>query len=616
MSAWRRVAVALLAVLVAALGPAVSASGADAEVSMFASEPTLDEGGGEIAIWLGGFARGPGRVSIESPGLQIGGSSPVAPSAVVPLMDLAKQSRGDSTWRPPVVLSIIYQWAEEATPPEVLQGIHRLAARAPESTTIIPTPYGEGYPKVANPVSAARVAGGDLDEIQAIRGTSMMFLDAAAFNLTELRKDSAPVKAAVIVTDGRDLTATDKPAAWAALGQRLAEAGVVTQVVMLAPPSDAALCERNVRALADAAGARLFGAGRAADLPPLIEAAGLLLFDMKRATFEVPLRKRMFGGRKSLALVASINGTETRKELPALRLPWSGLGVTLLSLLVVIVVAGVALPLVLRGRARSGGHEAFLDDLQGLIQRGVLADRAVVELSRWHPDDVDEIEGLEPAKLDPVRYRVLRSRAGASRLQEIKKVLRSSRDVPGDDDEVMTLIAQGLDSDAPVDEVSARIGARVPANRWALFARLGLKELADALRQAATVHPVLKTPRARTYALDLQDRLRRDSGGGGLAVAWLVRASGPGRRGQTLALAGERVVVGKASGSQLKVDEDPSVADRHLEISLEGGQFCIKPLDGRVLLDGQAVEAVRSLSDGATLEFGGGRYVFKCIFEG
>ena len=61
------------------------------------------------------------------------------------------------------------------------------------------------------------------------------------------------------------------------------------------------------------------------------------------------------------------------------------------------------------------------------------------------------------------------------------------------------------------------------------------------LRKAGQRYPILASPRSRGTALAIQDALRAQ-GGASLAVAWLVRAAGPGPRGETLRVAAGRAV--------------------------------------------------------------------------
>src|SRR5204862_6763707 len=99
------------------------------------------------------------------------------------------------------------------------------------------------------------------------------------------------------------------------------------------------------------------------------------------------------------------------------------------------------------------------------------------------------------------------------------------------------------------------------------------------LREASTRESTLSSPRARGVAVAVQDALRSKSiGRRGIAVAWLVRASGPGRRGQTLRLLGARSVLGSAPTCLVQFERDAGVAPEHAEITLSGGEFVIAPL--------------------------------------
>jgi predicted component of type VI protein secretion system len=110
----------------------------------------------------------------------------------------------------------------------------------------------------------------------------------------------------------------------------------------------------------------------------------------------------------------------------------------------------------------------------------------------------------------------------------------------------------------------------------------------------------------------VQEALRTASGPP-LAVGWFARATGPGKRGQTIAVPAGRVIVGRSPDCQLRVPEDQQLADRHAEIREEDGRFMIRPLDGRVALEDQDIADERPLADGATVALGACRYVFKCV---
>ncbi len=159
------------------------------------------------------------------------------------------------------------------------------------------------------------------------------------------------------------------------------------------------------------------------------------------------------------------------------------------------------------------------------------------------------------------------------------------------------------------------IAARVPEDQQSDFLRLGLDDLASRLRKAGERYPVLASPRSRGAALAVQDALRAQSGAS-LAVAWLVRAAGPGPRGETLRLAAGRAVLGRSPSCEIRLDRDKQVAEQHAAISESRGQFAIEPLQGPVKIEDAAASSRQPLGDGDTIEIGESRFVFKCVTMG
>jgi len=160
--------------------------------------------------------------------------------------------------------------------------------------------------------------------------------------------------------------------------------------------------------------------------------------------------------------------------------------------------------------------------------------------------------------------------------------------------------------------VAQKLSALTGSEERAAFAALDLERLAEALRAVASVHPVLGTPRARGVVVSIQDALRSDeSRTFGVCVGWLVRAGGPGRRGETLKLGNERNVIGQGAACGIQITGDPAVAPAHAAISMENGEFSIEPVGGPVKVEGETVSARRALVDGETIELGGGIYVYK-----
>ncbi len=588
-----------------------------ADVGLFSDPPRLDEDSKTVDLLVGARLAGIERVKLED--LQVHfGKRPGKILKSQPYLDYAAdKTRNAEAWRPPITLGLVYLWTD-GTPPELLDGVHRLFKRLPPQTVVLPTPFGQSYFPVVNPVSAARVAGGGLDDQPFIDGDAITFLKAARANVAEVAKDDAPIKALVILADGRDYTAGSDPGPFASFGKELRDAGYVTQVIAL--PTDDEAAKANLRALAHAADARLLPARHVSELPALTEAAGTLFFDLRVLKVKLPLSVRLFGGDTVVTVEANADGKPVSFEAGPLSVPASG-GLFVLIAGVVLAVGGGIGALVFLGKRRGSGDadedmEGFLDAIQELVRRKVAPERAAVELSRWYPDLVSELANIDVADLDPTEYRLLKSRAGQARLQAFAKALDSDEAEvgAGPSDDLVRILANAFANSLSEADTARQIRARVPDKRWASFARARFDEVTALLKQASAAHLDLGSPRARTFVLAVQDALR-DRDGAEIVVGWLVRAAGPGRRGESLRLARPRTVIGTGASCQLRI-EDNHLGAEHLAISEAAGAFGVRVLQGPVNVEGHAVNGERALMDGETLEFGQGQYIFKAVVDG
>ena len=591
------------------------------DVSLFSDPPTLSEDGKTVELVVGARLPDLQRVKLEDLSVHFG-KKPGKVVSSQPYVDFAAdKSKAAESWRPPISVGLVYLWTESA-PAEMLDGIHRLFKRLPPQTVVLPTPFGQSYFPVVNPVSAARIAGGGLDDQPFIEGDAITFLAAARANVGEVAKDDSPLKALVIIADGRDYTANTDPGPFAAFGKELRDAGYVTQVIAL--PTDDDSAKANIRALAHAAGARLMPTRQGSELPAITEAAGTLFFDLRVLKVAVPFSTGLLGGDIEISLNATVGGKRVSASAGKVTIPASGGMIVLLAGVVLIVAGGIGAVLVLgRKRSLSAGDgetteedmEGFLDAVQELVRRRVDPNRAAVELSRWYPDLVTELPNIDVSALDSDQYRLLKSRAGQARIKEFAKAVGSSEEdgqAPADD--LIAILASTLSQSLPAPDAARQIRARLPDKRWASFARARFDEITALLRGASATHPALSSPKARGFVLSVQDALR-ETDGAEVVVGWLVRAAGPGKRGETLRLARPRTVIGTAPSCQLRID-DKYLGGEHLVISESGGQFAVSPLHGQFKVEGKPVTSERPLVDGETLEFGQGQFVFKAILDG
>ncbi len=606
--------------LTAALLIAVFARTADAGTLLFGGVTPVDDNQGQIAVVVGAIDRGAGHAVLGDIEIDIGGTLLQQSVVREGLNDYARKTQ-DGEWQPPMIVGVLYLWAEQTTPPEVLDGIQKMFRRVPPRTLVLPKPFGYGnLPVIAN-VPASRVAGGDLGEYEYIKGDSIQFLQAAEQILSELSVHAQPLKLLVIVGDGRDFKAVNDATAFRKFGERVAAAGVVTQVISFPSQSDEALCHSNMENLAAGAGARHLVARRVADLPTLIDGAGVMFSDMQRLVFDLPMMARLKGGTTPVRVAAMVGSERLHASLGKFILPGGAarLPITGTAAFILVVVGGAVVALMFFHRTRSAPSSdlnELIADVDDLILRGGPLERAVVELSSWHPTSVQKIASLDIKKINQKAFRFARSRAGRARYVELQALLSQDTESGGlGDGELMRLLADGLATDQTATHLASSIAARVPDTERAAFSRMDVKTLAKALAAAAAQNPILSKPRARAFALDVQDQLCNTESVG-VAVAWLVRSMGAGLRGETLPLAGDRTVIGSARSCHIVLVPEYEASDEHAEIALDRRGFVIRPLAGAVKLEGKLLQGPRPISDGESLQIGKGLFVFKAVLDG
>ena len=437
--------------------------------------------------------------------------------------------------------------------------------------------------------------------------------EAIRLDLKNLLSDESPCKVLLVVTDGRDFTdpTGEGPADFSALSSEIAKTGV--KLFLLSFPAPDADAETSARSLADLAGGAAFH--RAADQPlelqSTLESLGQAIADTRRVRLEIPWSWRIFGGTHRLRLNLIAEGKPRAIEAGTITLPAaSGWLLGFAAALVGLLVAGV---LFLRSRRPREAPSVFAA-AHDLIGRGLSAERAVVELTRSFPESLAGLATADPSLLSDPRYPLLQTGAGRRRFEEIVALLRRSDDALLGDDLAVAL-AEAIAAKTPARQAALSIAARVPEDQRSDFLRLGLDELATRLRKAGERHPILAFPRSRGAALAIQDALRSQIGAG-LAVAWLVRAAGPGRRGETFRVAAGRAVLGRAPSCAIRLDTDNHVAEQHAVLSETRGEFAIEPRQGRVKVEDMPVPSRQPLGDGDTIEIGESRLVFKCVTTG
>lgn len=623
---------AVMVVMAAVVGAAPLALAGPAVI---ATRPVLDAETGDTTFFVGAISASGRSLKASSLDLVVDGHREDASLATQSLADWATiAAEASQTWRPPLTVGLTYLWIE-GTPPGVLDGIQGFFRRVPSRTVVYPTIYGRLRQDRARLTAAevSRLA----EEVPYLEGYRPNLVEAVRLDLQDLVADAATLKILLLVTDGRDFADPkgDGPGDFAALGRDIRKAGVTLLVVAFPPPeADAQQAAANLRDLQESSGGFLRTLEQSQELENALESLGQAVADLQRVRFPSPLSWRSFGGSHHLSVnLMTGDGQRLTADVGALKVdtrrPWWIFGVVGAA---AVVAAAVGISMVSR---RSGGgarriasrreepvvsdeDEELLAAAHDLVRRGVSPKRAVAELLRSHPEGAGALAHLPSEATNDLRFPYFRTRLGRMRLQEMKELLlerSSDHERPVLDGALASILADAVTNQTPPAAAADALVGRVADEDCAAFAGLDLEQLAEALRGAAAAHPVLGTPRARGIAVAVQDALR-NGGGSGVAVGWLVRAGGPGVRGETLPLPGPSALIGQAPSCALRILVDPAVAEEHAELSVEGGDFAVTPRDGSVTVEGARIERRHILSDGETIGIGTGLFIFKSVRAG
>lgn len=589
--------------------------------TVVSTRPVADDAAARASFLVGGIEES-GR-SLKTTGLTVtADGEPVVPFAVQSLSDWAAASaEASSSFRPPAAIGLVYLWIE-GVPPAVLDGIHAFFQRVPSRTVVYPTIYGRMRQ------GRARLTAGDisrLDEVPYLDGYRPNLIDAVRMNAADLAADPAALKLLLLVTDGRDFADPkgEGPGNFADLGAELRRLGVTLLAVRYRPEADAGQAASNLRDLHDAAGGFLSARDQVEDLENTLESLGQAVADLQRVELTLPWTWRMLGGSHRIsARLSAVDGESLAVEAGAVTV---GPGGARWLMFVLIAAAGLTAAIMggMAFRRRGGGAvvvsaDAIVAAAHDLIRRGAAPERAAEELVRRFPDAPRMLGSLDESLLADPRFPYLRTRPGRKRMQEIRDLLAErSGETAGLGESLARVLAEAVTSHLPAEQAAEKVSAHATAEERAAFVGMDLDRLAEALRGAARAHPALGTPRARGVAVAVQDALRTgENVTGGVAVGWLVRAGGPGRRGETLRLAPERTVIGSGLTCTLRIGDDPSLAPEHAEIIAADEEFAIAPIGGAVRIEGQPVMRRQALVDGETIDLGAGMFVFKCASVG
>jgi hypothetical protein len=616
-----------LGAFVAALGLHGAAT-ARAAPTLIASQPRADAAAHELTLFVGGVDESGRSLKAASIEVLLDGQPADAAPGATPLSEwAAAAAEASATWRPPVAVGLVYLWID-GVPSGLLEGVHSFFQRLPPRTAIMPTIYGRLRQGRARLVAADV---GRLDELPYLESYRPNLLDAVAMDLGDLAAEDASLKILLLVTDGRDFADPkgEGPGDFAALGRRLREAGIMPLVVSFPPrdAADAAQASTNLRDLHDAAGGFLRVLDQVDDLENTLESLGQALADLRRVQVPPPFAWRMIAAPHRVSVRVNAGGQRLSADVGVVA-SVGGTGGVLIAVggaLALALAAAVALVLRRRGGDDGAGDEDDLDAegivsaAHDLIRRGASPQRAVEELSRGRGSAAARVlVDLDPEILNDPSFPYFRTRPGRLRIKEIQDILSQKAQArPGLGTILGEVLVAAIKQQLPPEVAAETLAARVPPEETATFASMNLEDLARALREASQRQSALASPRARGVAVAIQDALRsKSTSSRGIAVAWLVRAGGPGRRGETLRLDGSRSVLGTSPACSVRLDGDPGAAPEHAEISISGGDFVVTPLGGSVSVEARPIGKRHTLSDGETIGLGTGSFVFKSARSG
>jgi hypothetical protein len=588
------------------------------------SPPTVDGESASLSLFVGGISEEGATLKVSSIDVEVDGALAPAPKVMESFFDLAQRaSEADPAWKSPLAVGLVYLWIKE-TPAglsdAILEGAQGFFKRLPARTSAYATLYGRKRQPI--PKLKASEIGGQLHDLGYLGGDRPNLGDAIAVNLKNLSADESLFKLLLVVTDGRDFTdpTGEGPGDFGAVGSALAKADV--RLLLVSFPSPEADAEQSARNLNDLAGPGSFhrAVEQPMELQATLESLGQAIADLRRVQIDIPWAWRTLGGDHKVRILLTTDGKRRTIELGKITLPtqtgrlaWLGA----LGLGILMLPIGLLLFLRLRtGRRSEADEDPIIPATHALIRRGMSAQRALAELTRSFPESIAGLARVDESIFSDPRYPLLQTRAGRRRFEEIRALLTES-DSEGSPlhDSLFAALAEAITAQTPARKAAESIAARLPDDQWGALARLGLEDLARALRQASKKFPVLGLPRSRGAVLDIQDALRAQTGSS-LAVAWLVRARGPGRRGETLRLQAGRAVLGRAGACDLVLGGDAKVAEQHAVISDTRGEFAIEPVGGPIKVEDVHIEARHPLGDGDTVEIGQNRYIFKCVTTG
>jgi hypothetical protein len=400
-----------------------------------ASPPVVDREAGEMVVLVGGVSEDGTTIKPSAIEVEIDGQPGPAPKAMEVFSDYAQSAAEASQgWKSPLAVGLVYLWVKEvpaSTADAILEGVGGFFRRIPARSNVYVTLYGRKRQPI--PKLKAAEIGGQLHDIGFLAGDRPNLADAIRVDLKALLGDESPFKVLLVVTDGRDSTDTsgDASADFTAVADEVEKAGVKMMVVSF-PPSDAD-AEQSTKNLVDLASS---GAARRSTEQPLevqttLESLGQSIADMRRVRLELPWAWRNLGGTHKVRLNLTSDGKRRAIEVGKVTVA-AGMTWLLIPLGILIALLAVAAGLVvfLRRRGRREEAEPGDDDddavvaaAHALIQRGLSAARALVELTRSFPNDVSRLADLDESVFADERFPLFKTKAGRRRFEELRALL-------------------------------------------------------------------------------------------------------------------------------------------------------------------------------------------------
>jgi len=375
--------------------------------------------------------------------------------------------------------------------------------RLPARTSAYATLYGRKRQPV--PKLKASEIGGYLHDLGYLGGDRPSLGDAIAVDLKNLSADESLFKLVLVVTDGRDFAdpAGEGPADFAAVANELGKAGV--RLLLVSFPSPEADAEQSAKNLGDLAGPGAFyrAVEQPMELQSTLESLGQAVADLRRVQIEIPWAWRTFGGSHKVRIYLTTDGKRRVVELGRITLPAQTGRLGLARCLGacnrdasdrVAVPPASSRPARFPSGQRPDHFRCGMLSSNGACRRSGLWRNLRAAFPKASPAWPAWTSRSSRIPAIPC----LQTGAGRRRFEEIRALLtqRDGEESPLHDD-LFAALAEAITAETPARKAAESIAARLPDDQWGALSRLGLEELARALRQAGKRFPVLALPRSR-----------------------------------------------------------------------------------------------------------------------